>query len=575
MDRYTLTAQDQPDHEQYSSTFYDGRFDDMWWEVSRYVVGPMPVDDFLQRFLRQLMPNPTPLPPISFENLESLFEETTGESGPYTKFVNAVQPICSNFELRDVHSNPMHAFESLEIQPDLCVFNRGISDIDLSDPSKPEIMIILKAEADDPFNDNEEDVTLTEDDISNIEAYFVKETKAGRRTLGQITGYAAAQQAAQFRTHIFLVLVLSKHARLFRWDRSGVVVTERFPLCSQYFMEFFYLYNHATPHDSWRLDSQTPEHDVYHRLRTSNVSHIPTVVEGGDILDHETFTQGLLEEKLVWIRNPSRRLKKHRHYRLILKEIATPLHSFSSTKILVSAIRDAMEAHRAAYFSAGILHGDISSGNIMIYNNGGLLIDWDLSRSTGAQISERTGTWPFISCRLLKDLTASQGFIDDVESFVHVITWVSFRYAKHDLPDEAVLAFFALVFDYAWTGKDGLTRGGGTKMRYLNFPSQLIETEFENSILKELLLNITDTIAVKYRRAPSLKYAMDDVAFLNRYEEGLRTLENSEWIIKEFVLALETPNWPANDQARRSHNQPFVLDANLALPLEKEELQRC
>ncbi|GJJ09181.1 hypothetical protein Clacol_003403 [Clathrus columnatus] len=666
MNDYTLAADHQ---EQCSSTFDDGRFDDMWLEVTKYIVGPMPVDDFLQRFLRSLTPNPTPLPPISFENLDSLFEDLSGESGPYTKFINAVQPICSNFELRDVHSNPMHSFKSLDIQPDLCVFNKGISDADLCDPSKPEIMLKVSIETDDPFDDDGEYLTLTKDGASETEAYFVKETGAGRRILGQITAYAAAQHAAQFRTHIFSVLVFPEHARLFRWDRSGVVVTERFPLCSQYFMEFFHLYNHATPHargldrsvnipsvddtskarvalggesplplvqlslgsssyiishklymnhgccfgrstrgfvaysvslnelvflkDSWRLDSQTPEHDVYDRLRSNNVPNIPTVIEGGNVLDHETFTQDLLGENLVWIRDPPTRLKKHRHYRLILKEIATPLHSFSSTKILVSAIHDAIRAHRAAYFSAGILHRDISSGNIMIYNNGGLLIDWDLSKSTqddGAQKSERVGTWPFISCRLLKDSSATQGFIDDVESFVHVLTWVSFRYAKHNFPDKAVLGFLASVFDHTWTGRDGRTKGGYIKTNYLNCPSELMETEFANPTLKMLLAKITKTISFRYRLRPSLKDAegdlaifkyvmdteglgtLDSAALISKYvsvlqknhEDKLKMLEDSEWIINEFSSVLESHSWPANDEAKNCENTNIKIAQSMS-----------
>ncbi|GJJ09153.1 hypothetical protein Clacol_003375 [Clathrus columnatus] len=642
MNGFASLAEDQRDYEQCSLIFHDDKFEDMGLEASKYVVGPMPVDDFLQMFLRSLIPNPTPLPSIPFANFELTSKVTLGESELYAKFINAVQPICSNFELRDVHSNSMHAFESHNIQPDLCVFKKGISDIDLCNPSQPEIMIIFKLsiETDDPFDDNGEYVTLGEDGTSKTETYFLRATRAGRHSLGQITACAAAQHAAQFRTHILSVLVFPKHARLFRWDRSGVVVTERFPLCSRYLMEFFHLYNYATSHvqgldisasipsednaskarvalggdsslslvqlsvgfssyiisrkvymnhdcpfgrstrgfvayslslnttvflkDSWRLDYQTPEHDVYRRLWNSHIPHIPTVIEGGDILDHKTFTQDLLEEDLVWIRDPPRRLKKHRHYRLILKEIATPLRSFSSTKVLVSAVRDAMEAHRAAYFNAGILHRDISSGNIMIYNKEGLLIDWDLSKSkdNDARGSERTGTWQFISCRLLEDPTAVQDLTDDVESFIHVLTWVSFRYAKHNLSNETVNAYLASIFDRAYYEKDGLAKGGDAKMNYLNYPSQLIGTEFENPILKELLISITDTIAVKYRRAPTLRDARGDVTFLNRlldyHKEGLGILEDSEWIIKEIALALELPNWPPDDKSKKYENTPIV-----------------
>jgi len=37
-------------------------------------------------------------------------------------------------------------------------------------------------------------------------------------------------------------------------------------------------------------------------------------------------------------------------------------------------------AHTEAYNNAGILHRDVSVGNIIISDRGGLLIDWDLSR---------------------------------------------------------------------------------------------------------------------------------------------------------------------------------------------------
>ena len=53
-------------------------------------------------------------------------------------------------------------------------------------------------------------------------------------------------------------------------------------------------------------------------------------------------------------------------------------------------------AHKEAYESAGILHRDISAGNILITDDGhGLLIDWDISKRVedldkGARQSERS-----------------------------------------------------------------------------------------------------------------------------------------------------------------------------------------
>jgi hypothetical protein len=67
------------------------------------------------------------------------------------------------------------------------------------------------------------------DDAFNDKGPFEHNSTNARDTLGQVTLYATAHQAAQFRIHVFLVLVFPKYARFMRWDRSGVIVTERVP----------------------------------------------------------------------------------------------------------------------------------------------------------------------------------------------------------------------------------------------------------------------------------------------------------------------------------------------------------
>jgi hypothetical protein len=57
---------------------------------------------------------------------------------------------------------------------------------------------------------------------------FENSTEASRDTQGQITSYAVAQLATQFRSHIFTVLVCGGYARILRWDRSGAIVTAAF-----------------------------------------------------------------------------------------------------------------------------------------------------------------------------------------------------------------------------------------------------------------------------------------------------------------------------------------------------------
>jgi len=50
-------------------------------------------------------------------------------------------------------------------------------------------------------------------------------------------------------------------------------------------------------------------------------------------------------------------------------------------------------AHDAAYFDANILHRDISTENIIISEDGGVLIDWDKSIRVGpeGQSSKKVG----------------------------------------------------------------------------------------------------------------------------------------------------------------------------------------
>ncbi|KAF8320399.1 hypothetical protein DL93DRAFT_2074013 [Clavulina sp. PMI_390] len=70
------------------------------------------------------------------------------------------------------------------------------------------------------------------------------------------------------------------------------------------------------------------------------------------------------------------------HFRLVLKEVGKPLSSFSSVQDLLQVLEDITDAHRYAR-KRGILHRDISAGNVMITEEGGrnrgLLVDWDLA----------------------------------------------------------------------------------------------------------------------------------------------------------------------------------------------------
>jgi hypothetical protein len=96
-------------------------------------------------------------------------------------------------------------------------------------------------------------------------------------------------------------------------------------------------------------------------------------------------------------------------------------------------------------WQAGVLHRDVSLGNLMWYwgeNNTlmGVLNDYDLSSLTTAQGpegNERTGTVPFMALDLLTE-KGQRGEVKhlyrhDLESFMWVLVWVSFRYKDGQL----------------------------------------------------------------------------------------------------------------------------------------------
>lgn len=87
--------------------------------------------------------------------------------------------------------------------------------------------------------------------------------------------------------------------------------------------------------DTWRVDTYIPEHETYAKLYDGNVPNIPTVLAAGDVEGRWQSCGPELEC------NEKSRLRRHIHYRLVLRELGKPLGKFSSTHELVSAVLDA------------------------------------------------------------------------------------------------------------------------------------------------------------------------------------------------------------------------------------------
>ncbi|KAI0636326.1 hypothetical protein C8Q77DRAFT_1156006 [Trametes polyzona] len=168
---------------------------------------------------------------------------------------------------------------------------------------------------------------------------------------------------------------------------------------------------------------------------------------------HQTYSWRLLDAEYQHL--------ERSHMRIVIDDVGRPLTQFTSTRELVEAIRDAIIGHRLAWEKAGVLHRDVSLGNILIVDEQvhpnakfiGFLHDFDYSSSTADQhhnrpedrtsspnaISdgeveknkkERTGTYYFMAVELISGETIIHDVHHDLESFYWILLWVLLRHAE-------------------------------------------------------------------------------------------------------------------------------------------------
>ena len=139
---------------------------------------------------------------------------------------------------------------------------------------------------------------------------------------------------------------------------------------------------------------------------------------------------------------------------LAISPAGRALSQFQSIEELLTALRDAIKAHRSLYMKGGILHRDISENNIIITDPAkakgftGMLIDLDLAKLLGSGRSgarHRTGTVEFMPIQVLQLIEPT--YRHDLESILYTLLWIcarrawekEFQCSYHDRPRESVL----------------------------------------------------------------------------------------------------------------------------------------
>ncbi|KAI0688161.1 hypothetical protein C8T65DRAFT_675096 [Cerioporus squamosus] len=215
--------------------------------------------------------------------------------------------------------------------------------------------------------------------------------------------------------------------------------------------------NFAWLKDTWRRvldDEYEQEGAVLSDLNRLDVQGVPTLVCHEDVADHRLNlkqTLGRLCRKQV--QHPRSRVERV-HYRVVTAEVGVPIAAFDNGKQLATIFRDYLIAHREAYAKAGILHRDVSEGNLLMVpydspdDDGigyeGLIIDWEYSERISRRSAPgfvykptRRGTWDFLSVNAVNHPDVPVSPADDFESFFHVFVSLGLTYLPHNCTNPA------------------------------------------------------------------------------------------------------------------------------------------
>ncbi|KAF8447201.1 hypothetical protein L210DRAFT_3641170 [Boletus edulis BED1] len=334
--------------------------------------------------------------------------------------------------------------------------------------------------------------------------------------------------------------------------------------------------------DTWRFLSDLPdveikaEHEIYKILHDHQTPNIPKLVAGGDVEGGRTQTRELVNAPWLCV-NP--RISLYQHYRLVHGIVGRPLFKFECTKQLLTAVFDALQAHAHAVNCARILHCDISSGNIILTDEGrGLLIDWELAEMMDKCGSEggRTGTWPFMSANLLMHPSKIHTVTDDLESFMHVLAWMTLRFVPAiELYEDVFRAHDMVMFNQRFVREGRSDRGGRRKRRAFrgqSYPSQTYKPRTPTP-LWDLFSKLTSPFTSLYDPQPPTAEARKKIDIpksefdegieylscqIRHYDSNIERLQSASWFIITMKAALEERKWPTDDKFEE--NLPIFYD---------------
>ncbi|TFY57944.1 hypothetical protein EVJ58_g6714 [Rhodofomes roseus] len=294
------------------------------------------------------------------------------------------------------------------------------------------------------------------------------------------------------------------------------------------------------------------------------------------------------------------------HMRLVLETVGVPLRQFNSTRELVIALRDAIEGHKRAYH-AGIIHQDISEGNVMIVRHkngsGGFLQDFDCAfswrrflRRCGWRATkeswekyvrtdeghldptveplnteivaerrkmhdrkQRTGTLHFMAIEVVKG-RVTHDVRHDLESFYWLLVWMVLRHARHQHCDG--IHGWRQLFDHSTDATSA-----GSKMFWLE--SEDVLTVENNPPLNRLLEELR-VLCLQYRSVSTLPQAsMTHDQVLGIFGDAL-AMEG--WPEGDAALEYQRPQHDKDQEGLEARDQPREYSSDIEPSSESSSL---
>ncbi|KDQ32590.1 hypothetical protein PLEOSDRAFT_1098588 [Pleurotus ostreatus PC15] len=297
------------------------------------------------------------------------------------------------------------------------------------------------------------------------------------------------------------------------------------------------------PAMEWRSLALCPEIETLQKMNKAGVHFVPTLVCGSDLPSQLTKPQDYAS--MFDGRIGGKRLDSRQHVRFVVKEVGSPLERFSSSKQMLQAVNHALQGHKEAYELCGLLHRDVSGGNILIQGDGtGLLNDWDMAVvekdiKDSPRAHERTGTWAFMSIAMLKRERRPHGVCDDLESFFWVILYYSLSYLSLNRVKDLDSIIQVIFEQYDWSHN-----GGSGKRDFLMFGEHIGERderplEFAgNLVLTEFVKKMVAVFQARY-----------SFLMMRPQESTQMTHKDVQPIWDEALDSI----WPENDAAKKQH----------------------